>query len=40
MNSKVTVIVPVFNAEKYIHKCIQSLLDQTYKNIEIMLVGI
>jgi len=38
MNSKVTVIVPVFNAEKYIHKCIQSLLDQTYKNIEIILV--
>lgn len=38
MNSKVTVIVPVYNMENYIHKCIQSLLDQTYKNIEIILV--
>lgn len=38
MNSKVSIIVPVYNVEKYIHKCIQSLLDQTYKNIEIILV--
>ena len=38
MNSKVTIVVPVYNAEKYIHKCIQSLLDQTYKNLEIILV--
>ena len=38
MNTKVTVIVPVYNTEKYIHKCIQSLLAQTYKNIEIILV--
>ena len=38
MNSRVTVIVPVYNSEKHIHKCLQSLLDQTYKNIEIILV--
>ena len=38
MNSRVTVIVPVYNTEKYIHKCMRSLLDQTYKNIEIILV--
>ena len=38
LDSKVSVIVPIYNAEKYIHKCIQSLLDQTYKNLEIILV--
>ena len=38
MNTKVSIIVPVYNAEKYIEKCVQSLLDQTYKNIEILLI--
>ena len=38
MNTKVSVIVPVYNVEKYIDKCLQSLLAQTYKNIEIMLI--
>ena len=38
MHSKVTVIVPVYNTEKHIHKCMQSLLDQTYKSMEIILV--
>ena len=38
MNSRVTVIVPVYNTEKHIHKCMQSLLDQTYKSMEIILV--
>lgn len=33
-----SVIVPVFNTEKYLDQAIQSLLDQTYKNIEIILV--
>ena len=34
----VTVIVPIYNVEKYIDKCIESLLSQTYNNIEIILV--
>lgn len=38
MNTKVSVIVPVYNVEKFIDKCVQSLLDQTYKNIEILLI--
>ena len=38
MDTKVSVIVPVYNVEKYLCKCVQSLLDQTYKNIEIILV--
>lgn len=34
----ITVIVPVYNVEKYINACVDSLIDQTYKNIEIILV--
>ena len=34
----VTVIVPAYNAERTIKKCIDSLLSQTYKNIEILIV--
>lgn len=36
---KVSVIVPVYNVEKYIDKCMESLLNQTYKNIEIILIN-
>lgn len=35
---KVSVIVTVYNTEKYIEECIVSLINQTYKNIEIILV--
>ena len=35
---KVSIIVPVFNVDKYISKCVDSLINQTYKNIEIILV--
>lgn len=38
MSSKVSIIVPVYKVEKYIAKCIQSLLDQTYKNFEAIIV--
>ena len=34
----ISVIVPVYNVEKYISRCVDSLLGQTYKNIEIILV--
>ncbi len=34
----ISIIVPVYNVEKFLDKCVQSLLNQTYKNIEIILV--
>ena len=34
----ITVVVPVFNVEKYLDECIQSILCQTYQNLEIFLV--
>lgn len=36
---KVSIIVPVFNVEDYLEECIRSLLDQSYKNIEIILIN-
>lgn len=34
----VSIIVPVYGIEQYVQKCIESLINQTYKNIEIILV--
>ena len=36
---KVSIIVPFFNVEKYIEKCIKSLINQTLKDIEIIIVN-
>ena len=38
MNEKISIIVPVYNVEKYLKKCIDSIVNQTYKNLEIILV--
>lgn len=38
MNPKVSIIVPVYNVELYLRRCINSLLRQTYAHIEIILV--
>lgn len=34
----ISVIVPIYNVEKYICKCVESIINQTYKNLEIILV--
>lgn len=38
MNPKISVIVPVYNAEKTLHKCIDSILGQSYKDWELLLI--
>lgn len=38
MNGLISIIVPVYNVEKYIERCIDSVINQTYKNLEIILV--
>lgn len=39
MNNKVSIIIPVYNGENYIRESINSALNQTYKNIEIVVVN-
>lgn len=38
VNPKISVIVPVFNGEKFISRCLDSILGQTYANLEIIVV--
>lgn len=38
MEDKVSIIVPIYNVEAYLKRCIDSLLSQTYPNIEILLI--
>lgn len=35
---KVSVIIPVYNTEAYIHECVDSVIKQTYQNIEVILI--
>ena len=38
-NPKISVIVPVYNAEKYLHRCIDSILAQTFADFELLLIN-
>jgi glycosyltransferase involved in cell wall biosynthesis len=38
LNYKVSVVVPIYKVEKYLSRCLESILAQTYKNLEIVLV--
>ncbi len=35
---KISIIIPIYNVEKYIDECVQSVLEQTYRNLEVILV--
>lgn len=38
MDSKISIIVPIYNVEEYLARCLESIIHQTYNNIEIILV--
>lgn len=38
MNDLISVIIPVYNVEKYLKKCVESVLTQSYRNLQIILV--
>ena len=37
-DKKITVVIPVYNAEKYLKRCIDSVISQTYKNFDIICI--
>lgn len=39
MNKKISIIVPIYNVEKYIEKALNSIVNQSYKNLEIILIN-
>ena len=39
MLEKVSVIIPVYNDEKYLMDCVNSVLNQTYQNLEVILIN-
>lgn len=38
MDELISIIVPIYKVEKYIHRCVDSIINQSYKNLEIILV--
>ena len=39
MNEKVSVIIPAYNAEKYLQECLDSALNQTHNAVELVIVN-
>ena len=35
----ISIIVPVYNSEEFLHRCIDSILEQTYENLELLLIN-
>lgn len=38
INPLITIVIPIYNVENYLHKCVDSVINQTYTNLEIILV--
>ena len=38
-NKKVGIVIPIYNVEKYLEECLESVINQSYKNLEIILVN-
>ena len=38
VNNKISVIVPVYKVEDYLNECVQSIVNQKYQNLQIILV--
>lgn len=38
MSDKVSIVIPIYNVEKFLSKCIESVINQSYSNLEIILV--
>ncbi|HEE9007092.1 TPA: glycosyltransferase family 2 protein, partial [Campylobacter jejuni] len=36
---KIGVVIPIYNVEKYLKECLDSVINQTYKNLQIILVN-
>ncbi|MDD4066600.1 MAG: glycosyltransferase [Clostridia bacterium] len=39
MDEKISIIIPVYNAEKYVKRCLESIVNQTYTNLEIICIN-
>ena len=37
-DEKISIVIPIYNTEQYLDKCVDSVLNQTYKNLEVILV--
>ena len=39
MDSKVSIIIPIYNASMHLDLCLNSVINQTYKNLEIIMIN-
>ena len=39
MKPEVTIVIPVYNSEKYIGRCIDSILNQTFQDFELLIIN-